>query len=157
MMEIGHVSPGTNAHDYAIGDERTQQTDLHSPEMPHVRKRKRKALSCVDCKRRKLKCDRMYPACGRCIKGGYAHSCQYTSLDGVTVADDQDHSDDEEEVEEQPAIQTRSQASPERSEKTSSVPANDFATTIPRARQAGNTASSVTALLRSQEEKIQRL
>ena len=156
-MEIGHVSPGTNAHDYAIGDKRTQQTDLHSPEMPYVRKRKRKALSCVDCKRRKLKCDRMYPACGRCIKGGYAHSCQYTSLDGVTVADDQDPSDDDEEAEEQPAVRTRSQASPERSEKTSSVPANDFVTTIPRARQAGNTTSSVAALLRSQEEKIQRL
>lgn len=156
-MDAGHVTLGTSAHDYAVGDKRTQQTDLHSAEVPHVRKRRRKALSCVDCKRRKLKCDRMYPACGRCIKGGYAQSCQYSSLDGVTVADDQDLSDDDEDAEEQPAVQAKSQASPERPEKTTSVLANDFTTTLPRARQAGNTTSSVTALLRSQEEKIQRL
>lgn len=40
-------------------------------------KRRRTALSCHDCRRRKLQCDRAYPACSRCVKGGYAGSCTY--------------------------------------------------------------------------------
>jgi Fungal Zn(2)-Cys(6) binuclear cluster domain len=49
--------------------------DFHSSE----RKRRRKALSCYDCRRRKLKCDREYPSCSRCRKAGQAHSCIYES------------------------------------------------------------------------------
>lgn len=44
-----------------------------------VRKRRRIALSCYDCRRRKLRCDREYPACGRCRKGGHADTCSYDS------------------------------------------------------------------------------
>jgi hypothetical protein len=47
------------------------------------RKRKRDVLSCLDCRRRKLKCDRGFPACGRCVKGGIAASCTYKSLNGT--------------------------------------------------------------------------
>lgn len=43
------------------------------------RKRRRKALSCYDCRRRKLRCDREYPSCSRCRKAGQAHSCIYES------------------------------------------------------------------------------
>lgn len=49
--------------------------DFHSSE----RKRRRKALSCYDCRRRKLRCDREYPSCSRCRKAGQAHSCIYES------------------------------------------------------------------------------
>lgn len=43
------------------------------------RKRKRRAqLSCNDCRRRKLKCNRESP-CNRCINGGIAKSCAYGS------------------------------------------------------------------------------
>jgi len=41
------------------------------------RKRRRKVLSCYDCRRRKLQCDRNMPACGRCTKAGQAASCLY--------------------------------------------------------------------------------
>jgi hypothetical protein len=41
------------------------------------RKRKRTPLSCFDCRRRKLKCDREYPSCSRCRKAGLASSCSY--------------------------------------------------------------------------------
>ncbi|KAF2091738.1 hypothetical protein K490DRAFT_61166 [Saccharata proteae CBS 121410] len=41
------------------------------------RKRRRKALSCYDCRRRKLRCDREYPACTRCRKGGHPETCSY--------------------------------------------------------------------------------
>ena len=40
-------------------------------------KRRRKALSCYDCRRRKLKCDRELPTCNRCRKAGQASSCSY--------------------------------------------------------------------------------
>ena len=43
------------------------------------RKRRRKALSCFICRSRKLKCDREYPACGRCRNAGQPQSCVYDS------------------------------------------------------------------------------
>ena len=43
-------------------------------------KRRRLALSCVACRRRKVKCDRTYPTCVRCQKGGSA--CDYVSYTG---------------------------------------------------------------------------
>ena len=52
---------------------RSPVDDFHLGE----RKRRRKALSCYDCRRRKLKCDREYPSCGRCRKAGQADSCFY--------------------------------------------------------------------------------
>lgn len=42
-------------------------------------KRRRIAFSCLDCRRRKLKCDRLFPSCSRCQKGGYPESCTYDS------------------------------------------------------------------------------
>jgi hypothetical protein len=39
-------------------------------------RRQRAILSCNDCRRRKLRCDRLAP-CNRCIKGGIASSCAY--------------------------------------------------------------------------------
>lgn len=46
-----------------------------------VKKRKRRAvLSCNDCRRRKLKCDRELP-CNRCVQGGVAHKCAYGDED----------------------------------------------------------------------------
>ena len=40
------------------------------------RKRKRKTYSCLDCRRRKLKCDRERP-CSRCVKEGHSESCAF--------------------------------------------------------------------------------
>ncbi|CAD0114800.1 unnamed protein product, partial [Aureobasidium uvarum] len=39
------------------------------------RKRRRKVLSCTDCRRRKVQCDRALPVCGRCEKAG--KPCSY--------------------------------------------------------------------------------
>jgi hypothetical protein len=39
-------------------------------------RRQRAVLSCNDCRRRKLRCDRVLP-CNRCIKGGIADICAY--------------------------------------------------------------------------------
>lgn len=39
--------------------------------------KKRKVLSCYACRSRKMKCDRVYPVCGRCQKTGRADQCTY--------------------------------------------------------------------------------
>ena len=42
-------------------------------------KRRRIAFSCGDCRRRKLRCDRVFPSCSRCQRGGHPQSCTYNS------------------------------------------------------------------------------
>ena len=44
---------------------------------PQPRKRRRPALSCIQCRRRKIKCDRNMP-CGQCISSKTSE-CQYSS------------------------------------------------------------------------------
>lgn len=41
------------------------------------RQRKRVPISCLNCKRRKVKCDRQKPSCGGCLKNGVGHLCEY--------------------------------------------------------------------------------
>ncbi|OSX65517.1 hypothetical protein POSPLADRAFT_1054255, partial [Postia placenta MAD-698-R-SB12] len=43
---------------------------------PPKKKRRRQALSCTECKRRKIKCDRAQP-CGPCVRRGEHHKCQW--------------------------------------------------------------------------------
>ena len=40
-------------------------------------KRRRIALACQDCRKRKLKCDREYPICGRCRQTQHPEACTY--------------------------------------------------------------------------------
>ena len=54
-------------------EEHSLQEDAPAP------KRRRIAFSCLDCRRRKLRCDRVFPACSRCQRGGHAESCTYDS------------------------------------------------------------------------------
>ncbi|CAA9962431.1 C6 zinc finger domain containing protein [Pyrenophora teres f. maculata] len=39
--------------------------------------KKRKVLSCYACRSRKMKCDRVFPVCGRCNKTGRSQECTY--------------------------------------------------------------------------------
>ena len=48
----------------------------HLDEAPPT-KRRRIALSCIDCRKRKLKCDREYPICSRCREGRHPERCTY--------------------------------------------------------------------------------
>ncbi|KAH7401722.1 fungal-specific transcription factor domain-containing protein [Phaeosphaeria sp. MPI-PUGE-AT-0046c] len=50
--------------------------------------KKRKVLSCYACRNRKMKCDRVYPVCGRCQTTGRADQCTYDPRlleDGIGV------------------------------------------------------------------------
>lgn len=55
--------------------------------------KKRKVLSCYACRSRKMKCDRVYPVCGRCEKTGRSDQCAYDprlleeSMNGHTEGD----------------------------------------------------------------------
>jgi hypothetical protein len=44
---------------------------------PRTRKRRRRTVACLQCRSRKLKCDREYPTCGRCLKGKASSECSY--------------------------------------------------------------------------------
>jgi hypothetical protein len=56
----------------------------HDPDQPPARKRQRVRLSCLECRRRKLSCDRGFP-CERCIKSGTPDRCSYESRNGEVV------------------------------------------------------------------------
>jgi hypothetical protein len=53
-------------------------------DQPPARKRQRVRLSCLECRRRKLSCDRGFP-CERCIKSGTPDRCSYESRSGEVV------------------------------------------------------------------------
>jgi hypothetical protein len=57
---------------------------LHPEDGPPSRKRQRVRLSCLECRRRKLSCDRGFP-CERCIKSGTPDRCSYEGRNGEVV------------------------------------------------------------------------
>ncbi|KAI9901707.1 hypothetical protein N3K66_003524 [Trichothecium roseum] len=57
---------------------------VNGSDQPPPRKRQRVRLSCLECRRRKLSCDRGFP-CERCIKSGTPDRCSYESRSGEVV------------------------------------------------------------------------
>ena len=55
----------------------TFRGDQWPNEESSANKRRRIAFSCLDCRRRKLKCDRTLPSCTRCQRGGHPETCSY--------------------------------------------------------------------------------
>ncbi|KAK3344784.1 hypothetical protein B0H65DRAFT_185539 [Neurospora tetraspora] len=49
---------------------------------PPPRKRQRVRLSCLECRRRKLSCDREFP-CSRCMQSGTPERCEYETRPGL--------------------------------------------------------------------------
>jgi hypothetical protein len=52
-------------------------SNTNSPSETRPRKRRRRTVACTQCRTRKLKCDREYPACSRCLKSGIPDRCKY--------------------------------------------------------------------------------
>ncbi|KAI9370147.1 hypothetical protein BJX61DRAFT_108083 [Aspergillus egyptiacus] len=50
--------------------------DIQPPQQ-RVRKRRRRTIACSQCRSRKLRCDREYPTCGRCLKSKAPTKCSY--------------------------------------------------------------------------------
>ncbi|KAK4228919.1 fungal-specific transcription factor domain-containing protein [Podospora fimiseda] len=59
-------------------DTETHDGDDRAP----PRKRQRVRLSCLECRRRKLSCDREFP-CSRCVQSGTAERCEYETRPGL--------------------------------------------------------------------------
>ncbi|THU96215.1 hypothetical protein K435DRAFT_778669 [Dendrothele bispora CBS 962.96] len=55
---------------------------LAQPDQPNKKKRRRQALSCTECKRRKIKCDRKQP-CSPCTRRGEQAKCQWHVVESV--------------------------------------------------------------------------
>ncbi|KAL0955264.1 hypothetical protein HGRIS_004154 [Hohenbuehelia grisea] len=68
---VGTLHPVTHSDDAFIADSEIEET-----EQPPKKKRRRQALSCTECKRRKIKCDRSQP-CGPCSRRGEQAKCQW--------------------------------------------------------------------------------
>ncbi|KAJ5594202.1 uncharacterized protein N7459_000410 [Penicillium hispanicum] len=47
------------------------------PQPDRPRKRRRRTMACRQCRSRKLRCDREYPTCGRCLKSRTPTKCTY--------------------------------------------------------------------------------
>ncbi|KAG9196640.1 hypothetical protein G6011_01761 [Alternaria panax] len=57
--------------------EAPNSTEGHNSSSHQRTSKKRKVLSCYACRNRKMKCDRVFPVCGRCQKTGRGHECTY--------------------------------------------------------------------------------
>ncbi|KAF9786464.1 hypothetical protein BJ322DRAFT_789022 [Thelephora terrestris] len=79
----GHIRYGTQhvPHDPTKALETIEESDSDKHSSPPPKKRrKRQALSCTECKRRKIKCDRIQP-CGPCARRGEQDKCQWHQVE----------------------------------------------------------------------------
>ncbi|KFA61158.1 hypothetical protein S40285_02170 [Stachybotrys chlorohalonatus IBT 40285] len=61
-----------------------QSDSINGADGQPARKRQRVRLSCLECRRRKLSCDRGFP-CQRCLKTGTPDRCSYESRTGEVI------------------------------------------------------------------------
>ncbi|KAJ7066426.1 hypothetical protein C8F01DRAFT_1365954 [Mycena amicta] len=66
-------APSSDADSDELDD---RERDHDAAEEPPKKKRRRQALSCTECKRRKIRCDRKQP-CGPCARRGEQAKCQW--------------------------------------------------------------------------------
>ena len=67
----------TRGADGTEAESRENSPEGHDGSSEKRTSKKRKVLSCYACRNRKMKCDRVYPVCGRCQKMGRADQCTY--------------------------------------------------------------------------------
>ncbi|TFK66670.1 hypothetical protein BDN72DRAFT_132692 [Pluteus cervinus] len=82
---IPHL-PGSQRLDPYAGGGSTHARDSEADEVeqqgPPKKKRRRQALSCTECKRRKIKCDRAQP-CAPCTRRGEQSKCQWHIVEPI--------------------------------------------------------------------------
>ncbi|KAH8693920.1 putative C6 transcription factor [Talaromyces proteolyticus] len=76
MASLGDsITSPDNHHEPSAAAAPDAETASHAETRP--RKRRRRTVACTQCRTRKLKCDREYPTCGRCLKGRTPGRCTY--------------------------------------------------------------------------------
>lgn len=78
---FGPPIPSRSVHPRSEPPESEAEGEAES-QGPVKKKRRRQALSCNECKRRKIKCDRAQP-CGPCVRRGEQSKCQWRTLEPV--------------------------------------------------------------------------
>ncbi|KAK6977345.1 hypothetical protein R3P38DRAFT_3377653 [Favolaschia claudopus] len=73
--------PGYPPSSYADSD--ADERDPSGDAEPPKKKRRRQALSCTECKRRKIRCDRTQP-CAPCVRRGDQAKCQWNVVEPAT-------------------------------------------------------------------------
>lgn len=77
-----------------LADGSGQSTALKpAPGAGPIRKRPRPTLSCIECRRKKLKCDRNRP-CDQCLKSAHSGQCVYATRHDFHFANVVDAIDD---------------------------------------------------------------
>ncbi|CAP85755.1 Pc20g04260 [Penicillium rubens Wisconsin 54-1255] len=66
---------GSHERDHLVSNECMDVQGNAQPE--RVRKRRRRTMACTQCRTRKLRCDREYPTCSRCLKSRTPSKCTY--------------------------------------------------------------------------------
>lgn len=74
----------TDRSETSDSDDDRKSDDRNGSGQQPARKRQRVRLSCLECRRRKLSCDRGFP-CERCIKSGTPDRCSYESRNGEVI------------------------------------------------------------------------
>lgn len=77
-----HIAPGHSREADIYGTGESEPDDLTEPHGPPKKKRRRQALSCTECKRRKIKCDRSQP-CAPCTRRGEQAKCQWHVVEPI--------------------------------------------------------------------------
>ncbi|KAL2145213.1 hypothetical protein VTI28DRAFT_7722 [Corynascus sepedonium] len=77
--------PSDRSESPAVTESHADTNDDHHADKdgrPPPRKRQRVRLSCLECRRRKLSCDREFP-CSRCLQSGTPERCEYETRPGL--------------------------------------------------------------------------
>lgn len=73
-----NISDLTITHLYAsCSDMADVQVFGSTPQPERPRKRRRRTMACTQCRSRKMRCDREYPTCSRCLKNKTPTKCIY--------------------------------------------------------------------------------
>ncbi|KAK7436047.1 hypothetical protein VKT23_018534 [Stygiomarasmius scandens] len=77
------AGPGSDGEDVPMEGPVLGVEQLTQHEQPNKKKRRRQALSCTECKRRKIKCDRNQP-CSPCTRRGEQAKCQWHVVESIS-------------------------------------------------------------------------
>ncbi|PYI19657.1 C6 transcription factor [Aspergillus violaceofuscus CBS 115571] len=78
QLKLAASAPNSQPEQQQHQQHQHQQQQQEQQQQQHrVRKRRRRTMACMQCRSRKLRCDREYPVCGRCQKSKTPTRCTY--------------------------------------------------------------------------------
>ncbi|KDQ18833.1 hypothetical protein BOTBODRAFT_28335 [Botryobasidium botryosum FD-172 SS1] len=84
---IAYGLPSSSSDPHSHDLEQDQDSDPQDSKEPAKKKRRRQALSCTECKRRKIRCDRNQP-CGPCMRRGEQDKCKWHVIEATPASNE---------------------------------------------------------------------